>query len=114
MKVCFGNEEYDHIVSFRRQLYIHPNDNEKISSSILINLNQTDYRLFLFDDTVICYFCKQTTAKTSTQIKHQPVTTKTHLFPSTIRTHNFTLRKLQIHSMPLQTQIQLLNQILTI
>ena len=60
MKAGFGNEDYDHIGSFRRQLYIHPDDNEKLPSSILINFDQTDYRLFLSDDTVICYLCKQT------------------------------------------------------
>ncbi|CAI6377038.1 unnamed protein product [Macrosiphum euphorbiae] len=59
MKAGFGNEEYDHIGSFRRQLYIHPDDHEKMPSSILINFDQTDYRLFLSDDTVICYLCKQ-------------------------------------------------------
>lgn len=29
-------------------------------SSILINFDQTDYRIFLSDDTVMCYLCKQT------------------------------------------------------
>ncbi|KAE9545265.1 hypothetical protein AGLY_000808 [Aphis glycines] len=60
MKAGFGNEEYDHIGSFRRQLYIHPEDNEKMPSSILINFDHTDYRIFFSDDTVTCYFCKQT------------------------------------------------------
>ncbi|KAE9530685.1 hypothetical protein AGLY_011147 [Aphis glycines] len=60
MKAGFGNEEYDHIGSFRRQLYIHPKDNEKMPSSILINFDHTDYRIFFSDDTVTCYLCKQT------------------------------------------------------
>lgn len=59
MKAGFGNEEYDHIGSFRRQLYIHPEDNEKMPSSILINFDHTDYRIFFSDDTVTCYLCKQ-------------------------------------------------------
>jgi len=60
MKAGFGNEEYDHIGSFRRQLYIHPEDNEKMPSSIIINFDHTDYRIFFSDDTVTCYLCKQT------------------------------------------------------
>lgn len=59
MKAGFSNEEYDHIGSFRRQLYIHPDENEKMPGSILINFDQTDYRLFFSDATVICYLCKQ-------------------------------------------------------
>jgi len=60
MKAGFGNEEYDHIGSFRQRLYIHPEDNEKMTSSILINFDHTDYRIFFSDDTVTCYLCKQT------------------------------------------------------
>lgn len=45
--------EYDHIDSFRGQLYIQPEDNEKIQSSILIKFDQTIYWLFLTADTVI-------------------------------------------------------------
>ncbi|KAL4100873.1 hypothetical protein QTP88_020902 [Uroleucon formosanum] len=60
MKAGFANDEFNHIGSFRRQLYIHPDDINKMPSSILINFEQTDYRIFLSDDTVICYLCKQT------------------------------------------------------
>ncbi|VVC44108.1 Zinc finger, CCHC-type [Cinara cedri] len=59
MEADFGNEEYDHIGSFRRQLYIHPEDNEKMPSSILIKFDHTDYWIFFSDDTVTCYLCKQ-------------------------------------------------------
>jgi len=60
MKAGFAYNEFEHIGSFRRQLYIHPDDSSKLPGSILINFDETDYRLFLSDDTVICYLCKQT------------------------------------------------------
>lgn len=63
MKAGFANDEFNHIGSFQRQLYIHltiNTDINKMPSSILINFEQTDYRIFLSDDTVICYLCKQT------------------------------------------------------
>lgn len=60
MKAGFANDEFNHIGSFRRQLYIHPDDINKMPSSILINFEQTDYRIFLSDDIVMCYLCKQT------------------------------------------------------
>ncbi|CAI6362691.1 unnamed protein product [Macrosiphum euphorbiae] len=60
MKAGFTDNEYGHIGSFRRQLYINPDDNDKLPSSILIEFEQTEYRIFLSDDTVICYLCKQT------------------------------------------------------
>jgi len=60
MKAGFADNEYGHIGSFRRQLYINPDDNNKLPSSILIEFEQTEYCIFLSDDTVICYLCKQT------------------------------------------------------
>lgn len=60
MKPGFGNKEYDHIIgNFHRQLYIHPEDKEKMPSSILINFDHTDYRIFFSNNTVTCYLCKQ-------------------------------------------------------
>jgi len=60
MKACFSNDEFGHIGSFRRQLYIHPEHSDKIPSSILIQFDQTEYCIFLSDDTVTCFSCKQT------------------------------------------------------
>jgi len=60
MKAGFSNDEYGHIGSFRRQVYLHPDDIHKLPSSLLINYDQTDYRIFFSDDTVLCYICKQT------------------------------------------------------
>lgn len=59
MKAGFANNEFNHIGSFRRQLYIHPDDFNKMPGSVLIYFEQTEYRIFLSDDTVMCYLCKQ-------------------------------------------------------
>lgn len=86
-KAGFGKEEYDHIGSFRRQLYIHPDDNGKMPSLILINFEQTDYRIFISDDTVICYNCKQTghtTKHCKNVIENKiPSSSKNYLTPAT-------------------------------
>jgi len=58
MKAGFSNDEYGHIRNFRRKMYIHPEYSEKLS--ILIKFDQTEYRIFLSDDTITCYTCKQT------------------------------------------------------
>ncbi|KAL4092398.1 hypothetical protein QTP88_026901 [Uroleucon formosanum] len=60
MKAGFSNDEFGHIGSFRRQMYIHPEHSDKIPSSILVQFDQTEYRVFLSDDTMTCYSCKQT------------------------------------------------------
>ncbi|VVC31047.1 Zinc finger, CCHC-type [Cinara cedri] len=60
MKAGFSNDEFGNIGSFRRQMHIHPEHSDKIPSSILLQFDQTKYRIFLSDDTVTCYLCKQT------------------------------------------------------
>jgi len=71
MKAGFTNDEFGHIGSFRRQLYIHPEHSDKIPSSILLQFDQTEYRIFLSDDTVTCFSCKQT-GHTSNHCKNTP------------------------------------------
>jgi len=60
MKAGFANDEFGHIGSFRRQMYIHPEHSDKIPGFILLQFDQTEYLIFLSDDTVTCYSCKQT------------------------------------------------------
>jgi hypothetical protein len=53
-------DELSHISSFRRPVYIHPDDIEKVPGSLIVNYDNTDFRIFLTDDTLTCYLCKQT------------------------------------------------------
>ncbi|KAE9537552.1 hypothetical protein AGLY_006575 [Aphis glycines] len=49
---------YEHILSFRRQIYIKHEDIPKLPGSLLINLNETNFRIFFTDDTITCYTYK--------------------------------------------------------
>jgi len=50
-----GNE---HTMSFRRQIYISHEDIPKLPSSLLINVNENQFRIFLTDDKITCFLCK--------------------------------------------------------
>ncbi|CAI6347178.1 unnamed protein product [Macrosiphum euphorbiae] len=52
-------EGLTHILSFRRQMYISPEDENKIPSSILINFENANYRVFLSNDELTCFLCKK-------------------------------------------------------
>lgn len=52
------DEEYSHVVSFRRQIYIHPNKSIELPSSVLVKFEETNYRIFLSFDQLICFSCK--------------------------------------------------------
>lgn len=51
-------EDFTHILSFRRQTFIQHDDLIKLPPSILINYEDTNYRIFLSDDSLTCYLCK--------------------------------------------------------
>jgi len=52
-------EGLTHILSFRRQMYISPEDENKIPSSLLINFENANYRIFLSNDELTCFLCKK-------------------------------------------------------
>ncbi|CAH1109855.1 unnamed protein product [Psylliodes chrysocephalus] len=54
------SDEYIHIQSFRRQIYVFPtSDNFEIQTSILISYDGVDHRIFLSTDKMECFICKQ-------------------------------------------------------
>lgn len=57
LRINIANPEYAHVLSFRRQVYITPSD-KTIPESLLINFDNTTYRIFLSQD-MTCYKCKQ-------------------------------------------------------
>lgn len=67
----FHIPELAHIISFRRQVYIKPDDFEKLPKSILINLENTSHRIFLDDDSIHCFLCKRK-GHTTKQCKNTP------------------------------------------
>ncbi|PSN31016.1 hypothetical protein C0J52_26567 [Blattella germanica] len=51
---------FSHILSFRRQLFISPNDFDKLPPSIPIIYEGTNYWIYLSsDDTPTCFICKE-------------------------------------------------------
>lgn len=51
---------YEHILSFRRQIYIKHEDIQKLPGSLSITHNQFQFRVFFTDDTLTCYTCHKT------------------------------------------------------
>ncbi|KAK2579954.1 hypothetical protein KPH14_007634 [Odynerus spinipes] len=50
---------FPHVLSFRRQFYINPEDIGKLQDTLLISYEDTSYRIFLATETAECYICKQ-------------------------------------------------------
>lgn len=60
---------YAHILSFRRQVYIHPDDLDKIPESIPVDFEETRYWIYPTTDNIACFICK----KQGHLAKHCPV-----------------------------------------
>ena len=56
-----GNNEpgYTHIISFRRQVYINPEDVSKLPPSIKINYDDTIYWIYFSTEKLTCFLCKE-------------------------------------------------------
>lgn len=92
IKAGINIEGYEHILSFRRQLFINQEDITKLPGSLLINYNQTSYRIFFTDDRITCFLCKAV-GHTSTSCKKQNLPdnfTNTHILKNSQNTHNLT------------------------
>lgn len=60
LKAGIFAEGYDHILSFRRQMYIKYDDIPKLPGSLLISENESQFRIFFNDDKITCFTCKST------------------------------------------------------
>lgn len=58
LRAGVDREEYKHIMSFRRQVFATINDDKPIPDSLVINHDETNYRIFLSTD-ITCFTCKQ-------------------------------------------------------
>lgn len=61
LRAGFPGNEFAHILSFRRQVYISPiqDNNSPLPSTLLISYEDTEYRIFLSDDNMVCFICKE-------------------------------------------------------
>lgn len=50
---------FSHVLSFRRQVYIHPDDINNIPSSLKIYYDDTVFWVYLSTDVISCFICKQ-------------------------------------------------------
>lgn len=58
LRISATLQEYSHILSFRRQVYISPTTSA-IPDSITIQHDDTGYRIFISQDEATCYKCKK-------------------------------------------------------
>jgi hypothetical protein len=57
LRAGIPGDEFSHILSFRRQIFIQPLEGGELPSSIVIKYDDTNYRIFLTDD-LTCFHCK--------------------------------------------------------
>jgi hypothetical protein len=57
LRAGIRDEELTHILSFKRQIFVQPNDTITLPSSLVIKFEDTNYRIF-FSNDLICYLCK--------------------------------------------------------
>jgi hypothetical protein len=57
LRAGIWDEELTHILSFKRQIFVQPNDTITLPSSLVIKFEDTNYRIF-FSNDLICYLCK--------------------------------------------------------
>lgn len=58
LRAGISNEAYSHVLSFRRQIFVQPNDNIQLPSSTIIKFENTNYRIFFANNDLLCYICK--------------------------------------------------------
>lgn len=59
LRASVSKPGYAHILSFRRQLYVKPEDESKIPESMKITFEGTSHWIYLSTDTLKCFVCKQ-------------------------------------------------------
>lgn len=60
LKAGINIEGYDHISSFRRQLFIKHDDAPKLPGSLPLLHNHTEFRVFFTDGRITCFLCNST------------------------------------------------------
>lgn len=59
IKAGFTESGFTHILSFRRQIYIHPEDENKLPEYLQVNYDNTTYWIFVSSDKLMCFLCKK-------------------------------------------------------
>ncbi|KAL4142816.1 hypothetical protein QTP88_005213 [Uroleucon formosanum] len=64
-KAGINEEGYEHISSFRRQMFLNHEDIPKLPSSLLININENQFIIFFTNDKITYFLCKSVGHTTS-------------------------------------------------
>jgi len=59
LKAGFNIEGFSHILSFKRQIFAKSDEFEYNPTSIIVNHGDIAYRIFINEDIVTCFYCKQ-------------------------------------------------------
>lgn len=59
LKAGTTQEKFSHIYSFRRQVYIQADNNTTLPSYIVVKFEDTNHRIFINHDDMLCFVCKQ-------------------------------------------------------
>ncbi|KAG5889041.1 hypothetical protein JTB14_009446 [Gonioctena quinquepunctata] len=60
LRAGIPGDEYNHILSFRRQVFVFPpHDNFELQTSLLVTYEGTEHRIFLSTDRMECFVCRQ-------------------------------------------------------
>lgn len=54
-----GLDQYKHVLSFRRQFFVAEETAASVPSSLLIKFDDEEYRIFLTDDQMRCFRCRE-------------------------------------------------------
>jgi hypothetical protein len=59
LRAGLNDTGYSHILSFRRQVYVTPEDFYRLPEKISIEFDETTYWIYLSSDTMTCFLCKK-------------------------------------------------------
>ncbi|KAL4718833.1 hypothetical protein ACJJTC_013130 [Scirpophaga incertulas] len=59
LRASLNDAGYSHILSFRRQLYVTPEDFSHLPEKKSIHFDETTYWIYLSSDTMTCFVCKK-------------------------------------------------------
>lgn len=59
LRAGFNETGYNHILSFRRQVYVTPEDFTRLPDKISVDFEETNYWIYFSSDAMTCFICKK-------------------------------------------------------
>lgn len=112
LRAGMQEQEFQHILSFRRQVYINQDEKNEIPETITVDHENITYRIFLSGETTKCTICnRQGHMANQCQInKEQSVVEKTILTPVSINKEQSVAGKTILTPLPIRTLSTTLTQ----